>query len=95
MTTSTTLLPVLKLGSSAFFDSMGGPIPCKIHSISTEHPEDTRPGSFQEVRATVSKDFGAYRKGQALKGWGLHFFPRDALGRSKYSLYIKPYRVQA
>lgn len=95
MTTSTTILPVLKQGSKAYFDSMGGPIPCTIEKITTEQPGDLRPGSFQQVTAIVTEDGRAYRKGQTLTGWGLHFFPRAALGRGQHTLYIKPYRVQA
>ena len=94
MTTST-VVPMLRVGKAAYYDSMGGVIPCKIDSISSERPEDTRPASFQQVTATITETVGAYRKGQKLTGWGLHFFPRAALGRGQHTLYIKPYRVQA
>lgn len=93
--TSTTLFPVLRKGHAAYYDGLIGVIPCKIDSISTGQPGDTRPGSNQQVTATITRTVGAFRKGQTLTGWGLHFFPREALGRRQHSMYIKPYRVQA
>jgi hypothetical protein len=89
------ILPVLTQGSTAYYDSLVGPIPCKIDSISSEHPTNLRPSSDQDVCATVTKDTGAYKKGHKLTGWGLDFVPRDALRRTQFSSYIKPYQVQA
>jgi len=91
----TSLFPTLKQGCLAYFDSIVGAIPCKVETIVSDTPQDKRPASFQEVTATVTADRGAFRKGDKLKGWGLHFFPRQALGRGQFTQYIKPYRVQA
>lgn len=87
--------PTLQPGALAYFDSFAGPVPCKVESISTSNPHDTRPGSWQDVKARVTADHGAYKKGEELAGWALHFFPRAALRRRKYSSVIAPYRVQA
>jgi hypothetical protein len=93
--TTLNIFPVLKQGSTAYYDSIVGPIPCKIDTISSEHPTNLRPSSDQNVCATVTKDTGAFKKGYTLTGWGLDFFPRDALRRTQFSSYIKPYQVQA
>jgi hypothetical protein len=92
---TSTHLPVLRTGKAAYYDGLVGIIPCKIDSISSEHPEDMRPGSNQHVTATITETVGAFHKGQTLTGWGLHFFPRAALGHGQHTLYIKPYQVQA
>lgn len=93
--TNMSLLPVLEPGKLAYFDSFSGPVPCRIDSITSENRDDSRPSSRQQVTATVTAERGAYRKGLALSGWGLQFFPRKALGRRSGKLVIRPYRVQA
>ncbi|MEX3984085.1 hypothetical protein AB4Y45_34590 [Paraburkholderia sp. EG287A] len=93
--TSSTLLPALEQSKSAYYDSLIGPIPCKIDSITSTEPQDLRPSSRQQVTATVTKEVRGYKKGAKLTGWGLDFFPRAALRRTRYCSYIKPYQVQA
>jgi hypothetical protein len=89
------VLPVLKQGSTAYYDSIVGVIPCKVEAISSEYPENLRPSSSQKVCATVTRTTGAFKKGTQLTGWGLDFFPRESLRRRRYASYIYPYQVQA
>jgi hypothetical protein len=87
-------LPVLRADGLAYFDSLIGAIPCRVNTIVSENPEDRRPGSWQEVTATVTETCGAYKKGDKVNGHGFHFFPRASLG-GRFKQHIKPYRVQA
>lgn len=82
--------PVLVAGSLAYFDSLSGPVPCKIIAIASDSPADFRPGSWQTVDAVCTASRGSYNKGDKMQAAGLHFFPRQALRRRR----IYPYRVE-
>ena len=82
--------PVLVAGSLAYFDSLSGPVPCKIIAIASDSPADFRPGSWQTVDAVCTASRGSYNKGDKMQAAGLHFFPRQALRRGR----IYPYRVE-
>ena len=86
--------PILKAGALAYFDSFAGPVPCKITAIVSDRPGDLRPGTHQTVKAICTAKRGAYNKGEALTGAGLHFYPRKAQRVRSGQFRIGHYRVE-
>lgn len=89
------MLPVLKPGARAYFDTFAGLVPVRVDRITIrEGSTEIRPSSETEVYFTVSEDHGPYRKGETLNAWSLHVVPPRALIRRKYSTHIGPYTVE-
>lgn len=84
--------PVLKVGALAYWDSMSGPIPVKVLSISGP---SGRPSSDQKVDFVVAADCRPYRKGERFTQWALHVVPRESIRHTKYSTTIGYYNVEA
>lgn len=84
-------LPILRIGDNAYYDSMGGLIPCKVLSIVSEAPvqasEAIKPNSWVKVRIRL-------RGGSEASVWSLYVVPRAAIRRSKYATLISPYLIQ-
>jgi len=84
----------LRTDDLAYYDSLhGGPIPCKVLSITGR---SGLASTAQTVTLKVTADSWPYRKGAELETSGLHAFPRRALTVGDCGLFgINAYLVEA
>jgi hypothetical protein len=76
------MVPVLKKGCKAYYDTFSGLIPCQVVSIN---------GNMVEFK--LNKTIAAYRKGEVLKSSANWVVPKDAIVNKKYSKTIRYYQV--
>lgn len=88
---TTAVRPVLREGSLAYFDSLQGPIPCKVRTISGV---SGAPGSAQWVTVVLTANRGPWKRGETQTGFGHRFIPRGALKQRRYGARITYYTVE-
>lgn len=81
------LRPVLRVGSLAYFDSLGGAVPCKVISIflvrGTPH-----------VRVKFTATRGAFKRGEGWTAFSHNVVPRAAFHKRRYGARIGYYTVE-
>lgn len=86
------LRPVLRAGCLAYWDSMSGPIPCKVISITGKSGPAS---SDQAVSFKITAHRGPYKRGEVFCDvWALHVVPRGALKQRRLGARITYYTVE-
>lgn len=92
-------MATLKKGCSAYFDSFSGLVPVTVLSVcapETMPSFDLGHGNARmsiKVRAKVTEDFNAYKKGEILDSDSLSIVPKGALRRREFSMVVGVYDV--
>jgi hypothetical protein len=84
------MIPVLKVGCKAYYDSFRGLVPVKVTYVSGS---SSVPSSSIRVKAKVTCDFGPYHKGEEIEFPSLWIIPAKALIRGQYTYTIGAYGV--
>jgi hypothetical protein len=85
------MVRTLKAGCLAYYDTtFSGLVPVRVVSVSRSEI----PTGFYVVKAKVTEDHAAWRKGDEVESSSRWIVPRSAIKRRKYSTSILPYEVQ-
>jgi hypothetical protein len=79
-------METLRTGDLAFFDSMRGLIPCRVESIAGASGPAS---SAQTVRIVVTKDCGAWKRGEHWTASGLWVVPRKSVRKPQGSAFLR------
>jgi hypothetical protein len=71
-----------------YYDSFNGLLPCKVLSITGE------PGPASTAQRVKLQITSRKRRGEIIETSGLHLVPWQAIRRSKYGTYIRPYSLE-
>jgi hypothetical protein len=78
------------VGTSAYYDTFSGLIPCIVLEV-TERCYGFRVGPRNTVKFRLTADRGAYRKGEELTADAFRVPPRKMIRRLQYSNRIQPW----
>jgi len=75
-------------GTSAYYDTFSGLVPCKVIEIK-EQCYGYRCGPYDAVKFKVTADHGPYRKGEILTADASHVPPKSMIRKLQYSNRIR------
>ena len=78
---------VFRVGTSAFYDTFAGLIPCTVTGIK-QAGYGFRCGPYDVIEFKLTADRGAYRKGEILTSNAMHVPPKKMIRRLEYSSRI-------